>query len=214
MIQLAGQLVPVKLDAEHNGQAKAAEYKVQGFPAILFLDKDGKKYGAIAGYLPPKEFAAEMEKYLNAFKDLPALEERVRKDPNDVEALGQLIPIRSSLGEPQACEELLERLLKADAKNEKGLHSKACAAVGDCHQGMQAFEKAIPFFRKAAESGKTPTEIAYARLSIAACSLDAQDPKTAVAECEAVLQLKDVTAEDKETAEKMLQHARGAGEGK
>ena len=42
MIQLTGQFVPVKLNAEKDGKAAKDKYHVQGYPTILFINAAGE----------------------------------------------------------------------------------------------------------------------------------------------------------------------------
>jgi thioredoxin-related protein len=65
---LAGQFVPVKLNAEKEGAALARKHQVSGFPTILFIDPSGKVRAGIEGYMPAKPFAAELRKIGQAHK--------------------------------------------------------------------------------------------------------------------------------------------------
>lgn len=73
--KLRDEWVSVKVNAE-NGQMTGAyedttrtypqltrHFGVQGFPTLLFLDKDGKKVGVIPGFLKAKEFARALDYY-------------------------------------------------------------------------------------------------------------------------------------------------------
>lgn len=63
----AAKMVSLKIDAEKGeGPQLAQKYQVSGFPMILFLDKTGRVVHQVVGYLPPAEFAAEMDKALAA----------------------------------------------------------------------------------------------------------------------------------------------------
>lgn len=67
--------VSIKVNAEDgtkrgtfNGKAMTypeltRHFQVQGFPALLFLDKDGKPAGMIPGFLPAKEFGRALDYY-------------------------------------------------------------------------------------------------------------------------------------------------------
>lgn len=57
--QLA-RLVPVRLNAEGNGRAEAARFRVNSFPVIAFLDATGRQVARIPGFLPAPAFLEEL----------------------------------------------------------------------------------------------------------------------------------------------------------
>jgi thiol:disulfide interchange protein len=54
------RLVPVRLNAEGNGRAEAARFRVNSFPVIAFLDATGRQVARIPGFLPPPAFLEEL----------------------------------------------------------------------------------------------------------------------------------------------------------
>jgi thiol:disulfide interchange protein len=64
VVQLAKQLVPVKVNGEREGAQAARLYGVKSFPTVLFVDRFGKVVHTVGGYLEPKEFAGEMDRAL------------------------------------------------------------------------------------------------------------------------------------------------------
>ena len=66
VVNLAQKLIAVKINPEINtdNAALANKYQLEGTPTILFLSAKGKKLHSILGFIPPKEFAVEMEKAL------------------------------------------------------------------------------------------------------------------------------------------------------
>lgn len=215
--------VSVKLDAEKDGTAQAARYKVTGFPTILFLDpaalpepgkeegsaKEGEVVGKIVGYMPGGPFADEMKKIETAAKDFPKLTERVQKDPSDVEAIGRLAVMLHQRGDIKKAAELLDQGEKLDPKNAKGLLTLAYNAVADDYQEAQKFDQAIPLFRKAAETGGKDVEaIAYALTSIAVCQASQQKFAEAIPDLESVLKLEGISKDSRMQAEQMLMQLR------
>ncbi len=53
-------MVPLKIDVDHGGRDLARKWGVSGLPTILVLGPDGKELGRIPGYLPAKDFLAEV----------------------------------------------------------------------------------------------------------------------------------------------------------
>lgn len=215
------QFVSIKLDAENDGAAQAARYAVTGFPTILFLDpanlpepgkekeagkaKPGEVAGKIVGYMPGEPFAAEMKKINAAAKDLPTLAARVEKDPNDLEAIGRLAAIQHQRGNAARAAELLAQGEKLDPQNAKGQLTRAYNAVGDDLQEAGAIDKALPMFRKAADTaGKDDEAKGYALVSIAVCLASQQKFAEAIPEVEAALKLEGLPRADREQAESIL----------
>lgn len=58
------QFVPLKMDAEDNGegQAFAKKLEIRGYPCTVVLDANGKVRGMFYGYRKPNEFPAELSK--------------------------------------------------------------------------------------------------------------------------------------------------------
>lgn len=169
MIQLTGQVVPIRLDAEKGeGKTVARKYNVTGFPTILFINEAGKVEDNIGGYLPPAGFTQKMQEALSVH-DLPNLQARYKSSPGDVALVSKLVTSLAAKGDAGQATAMLAQHEKLDPKNSKGLLSKSYSAVGDLYQNSQNFDKAIPFFRKAVQTGKTPYDLAYAHISIASC---------------------------------------------
>jgi thiol:disulfide interchange protein len=64
VVTLAKQFVSIKLNPEKD-KKNGKLFKVEGFPAIIFLDSKGKEINRIGGYLPAEEFLGEMQKALD-----------------------------------------------------------------------------------------------------------------------------------------------------
>jgi len=52
--------VPLKMNAEQEGQTAAGVYGVRGFPTVLFLKPNGDLVYMIKGFRRPTDFAKEM----------------------------------------------------------------------------------------------------------------------------------------------------------
>lgn len=212
VIQLTGQFVPVKLNAEKDGKSVAGKYGVQGFPTILFINASGVVEGRIGGYMPPAGFSEQLQTISQAHRDFPLLLARYKKDPQDAEAAGRLAAIYAGRGEIRPAEEARANAEKGDPGNTKDYLTKAYNALGDYYQEKQDFGKAIPLFEKAAGTGKTVLDITYARLSIAVCYFAQQKTKEAIPALEAVIAMPNATKEDKAQAQQMLDAAKKRGQ--
>ncbi|MEP6756895.1 MAG: thioredoxin fold domain-containing protein [Chthonomonadales bacterium] len=193
--QLASSMAPVKINAEKEGVALAKKYKVAGFPTILFLNADGDVEGKIGGYMPPEAFGAEMEKFQKSHVELPKMRAAIQKDPHNVAAAAFLAGNTAGKGEKEQAEKYLAVVVAGDPTNKSGHTAEAYNAVGDMYQEHNSFDKAIGYFSKAAAVGKTPKDLAYANMSIAACDFSLNKPKEARAAVNAALKIKGVPAD-------------------
>lgn len=60
VVRALAAVVPVRLDAEGDGQPEAQRLGVRGYPTIVFMDSDGREVGRIPGYLDPAPFLQEL----------------------------------------------------------------------------------------------------------------------------------------------------------
>lgn len=64
--QALSRVVAVRLDAEKNGRAEAARFRVNSFPVTAFLDSTGAQVARIPGFLPAPAFLEELQDVLAA----------------------------------------------------------------------------------------------------------------------------------------------------
>ncbi|HJY63892.1 MAG TPA: thioredoxin fold domain-containing protein, partial [Ignavibacteria bacterium] len=75
-----------KIDAEKGeGVEFAKKYKVNGYPAILFLDGDGVEIDRINGYFPVAQFKRFMEDYSKGINTTKDLEAKLKTEPDNIE---------------------------------------------------------------------------------------------------------------------------------
>ncbi len=231
VVKEAEKFVPVKINAEKEGDemAVAQAYGITGFPTILFLDpkdafdpssakkkaegesKDKKKsqatglVGKIVGYMPAEPFKEKMDSIATAYKEFPALVEKYQKNPEDVAFAKQMIIAYQLRGDGARAAEVLEDLEKRGVK--EGL-ATAYNAVGDSYQEKGEFDKAIPYFEKAAEQAKSPKDKAYAKMSIAICYASMGQFAQSVPLLEEITSMGDEVKDEKAQAENILTQIR------
>ncbi|HZT44016.1 MAG TPA: tetratricopeptide repeat protein [Chthonomonadaceae bacterium] len=205
MIQATGQVVPIKINAEKGGgPAIAKKYGVQGYPTILFINGDGEVENKIGGYEDPAPFANDLKDIVQTHKEFPILLARHKDHPNDLETTGKLAVLYAKRGDETKASDLIAEAEKTDPNNSKGYLTKAYNALGDDHQNQGQFDKAIPLFRKAADTGKKPDDVAYARMSIAVCYLQQNKLSEAVPDLKAVAAMPDAPKDLKDQAQAIL----------
>ncbi len=229
VIKLSEQFVPVKVNAETEGEqmAFAQAYGITGFPTILFLDpkeafdpatakkkpesKDEEKnaatglVGKVVGYLPAEPFSERLESIVKSYKEFPSLVKKYKGDPGDVAFAKEMIVAYQLRGDIDRAEAILKDLEKRGVKDDL---STAYNAVGDSYQEKGDFEAAIPYFQKAAEQAKTPKDKAYAQMSIAVCYASMGQFAESVPLLEEITKMGDGVEEEKAQAENILTQIR------
>jgi thioredoxin-related protein len=98
VIELASNFISVKINAESTeGRPIAQKYSVRGFPTILFLDPNGNEIYKIGGYLPPEQYASELEKVLEHGSSLNTPAQPDALEPNDTREKARLIRVGETL---------------------------------------------------------------------------------------------------------------------
>ena len=67
VVDLAQKFVPVKINTDKQPDV-AKKYDISGIPVILFLNEKGSVKHKIEGFMPPEQFAKEMEVALGKAK--------------------------------------------------------------------------------------------------------------------------------------------------
>jgi hypothetical protein len=187
VIQLTGQVVPVRLDAEAEGYPVAQRYQVMGFPMILFLNGAGTVEGQMYGFRPPASFTQEVRTILQAHKDFPILQDRYRANQKDVEAVGKLAGIYAIRGNVDRSKAYLAWGTRLDPQNKKGYLTHACVLLGGIYEEARQFGSALPLFIRAAQTGKDPYDVTFAHLHVALCHIMGRQPDAAMTDLKAAL---------------------------
>ena len=201
--------IPVKINAEKEGQAAAAKYGVRSYPTILFIDGNGQVAGRIGGYAPPAPFAEQMQKIAASARQFPAAVSAYKANPNNTAAAAKITELYANRGDAKNAVSAYAYVKKNDPANAKGYLVKAANNIGDLFQSTGDLDKAVPFFEQAARVAKTSGDAAYAHMSIAACYAQMRDTGKAVAALKAGLANPKVSASDKKELQTMLNQING-----
>lgn len=194
--------MPLKVNAEKEGQALAKQYKVEGFPTILFVDAKGELFAKIGGYMPPEGFSEEMAKALKTHKELPAIQAKLKANANDPEANARMAGICAAREQP---DKAVAHLAKSEKAGYKGAAmAPAYNAVGDHYQTAREFDKAIGYFKKGDAAATNPKDRAYSQVSIMVCHLSKGDKNAAKAVAKTLAVLKGAPAEYVKMAQDVL----------
>lgn len=196
MIKLAGQLVPLKVNAEKEGVDLAKKYKVSGYPTIVFVDADGEVWGEIGGYMDPAPFLDAMNGIIDVHKVYPGAVKTLKSKPNDGKANGQIARVHAVKGKLKEAAAAISKMEKAKYKGKDT--AKAYYGVGDAYQTAEKYETAIGYFKKADAAGKSAKNVkdrSYALVSILSCYMSMQDMENAKKYGKILISLKGATKE-------------------
>jgi tetratricopeptide (TPR) repeat protein len=204
VIKLSGQLVPIKLDAEKEGQAVAKKYNVSGYPTILFLNSTGEVVYKIGGYMPPADFAGQMENAI-LVGHLPQIESQVKKNPSDTASLAKLVRVYAGKGDVAKAASNLQRL--EAAKPAPTVMAQVYNAMGDMYQTAEKWDPSVDNFKKALAAANVVRDNnakAYALISIATVLSQSNRMKEAAPYLKELLAMGPEKAPYEETAKAML----------
>ncbi len=164
------QVIPLRMDAEHNGVAEARKYDIQAFPTVVFLDANGNEYGRVQGYLPTPQFVAQIDQITAFYHKVPQLERSFNASPRNAKLGAQLVQLYAQQGRMGLAAHTLARIPQIHA-NAQYLY--ACNInLGRAYANGNKLDTARACFKKAlAYSGK-PDEKSIAYVYLAFC--DAQ----------------------------------------
>lgn len=195
--------VPVKVNAEKEGVATAKKYHVTGYPTILFLKPSGEVAWKIVGYMPPADFAKQMDMAQGVETELPKLEAEFHNSGGNAEIDSKLISYYGGMDSLDKIQKVLPSLDRLSSGSPSAQLGSAYNAAGDAYQNAGKNKEAIDLFRKGEMTGK-PEQIAYARISMAQCYFALNDPKSAVPVLKAFLSMGPEADSYRKSAEAML----------
>lgn len=206
VIELSAQVVPIKINAEKDsGPTLREKYNVSGYPTIVFINpQTGERFARIVGYLAPKAFKLQAGRIIQGYKDLPDLEKRFSKNPNDGKLNIKLAIIYALQENTTKAESHLGKAL--DAKFEGSELAQAYNAIADVYQNSDKYDTAIDYFRKAEQAAKDSWDKSYAKLSIVFCYLAKRDNENAKKEVQDLLKMPNIDPDHKKMAEDVLKY--------
>lgn len=116
------------------GKTRFERFGVEKVPTILFVRPDGSLDDRITGYVPVKEFVAELERIRAGRETLSGLRAAVGKQPDDLALQLRLARKLQALGDPAAAAKAIEAIVAKDpkARSEPGAEARLmqiCDAV-------------------------------------------------------------------------------------
>jgi thioredoxin-related protein len=207
VIEAAGKMISVKLDAE-NGEGKpaAAKYKVRGFPTILFLDSSGGVVGKVGGYMPPEPFMKKLTQIQKDHQELAGLLEKTKSGSVDAASAARLASIYANRDDLKSAAQWVGVAEKEGA--DKAKLAPVYNSLGDAYQESEQFDKAIAQFRKAISGAADPNDKVYAYHSITACLASQEKFDDALVEAQNAEKVQGVSEASKKQSQLMVSRLR------
>jgi len=144
------RIVPVRIDPDKDGKARARRLGVSSYPTIVFFAPDGGELGRIAGFRPPDQFIPAMGDILADPRSEAELRELIASNPEDAAALYALskrLAFRSDAESAGERLSLLRSAVEKDPSNGREVGAQAqidWVAAGLARMRWLAFVDQIP----------------------------------------------------------------------
>ncbi len=168
------QVVPLRLDAEHNGLAQAKKYDVQAFPTVVFLDGNGNEYGRVQGYLPTPQFVSQIQQITSLYKKVPQMQRSFNSAPHNAKLGAELVQLYAQQGRDSLASSMIARIPHTHA-NAQYLY--ACDInLGRSYANANKLVAARSCFNSALKFSGKPDEKALAYIYLAFCDAQQHSP--------------------------------------
>ena len=204
VIAASRAFVPVRLNATMDGSFYAREYRVNRFSTIYFLEPSGRVVSRAVGFQPVAQLLFEMNRAMQVYRERKVFEPRLKRNPNDLEAMIVMAKARALAVDPLGARALLERAEVLLPPEGNSRIAGAYNALGDYYQSEGQHDLAIGLFMKAKAASKNPADSAYAQISIGSSYLQSGRNALAIAALRSALEIKGISPRDRMTAERLL----------
>ena len=149
--KLSKEFFCLKYDAEQGeGKELAKKFNVISYPTIMILDKDGNEIDRVLDYEDPDSFIKMVFDYSEGKGSINALEDRLKKEPNNIPVLFKVGEKYAFRGEEQKADKYLNKIIELDPKNSKGYSDKALYSLGKYlySKSLSNYSKALGIFNE------------------------------------------------------------------
>lgn len=154
--------VAIKVDGEvDDGPAIMRRYHVVGFPTLLVLRPDGTELDRVFGFQAGPDLAGTLRGFREGQGTLAQRIVEMRAHPDDLDIVTD-VTVRSIVrGDMQTARPLVQRIVRADADNRRGLASKVLFHVARYHylRGADDYRAALGAFEDLARRYPASEEV-------------------------------------------------------
>lgn len=178
VVSAAKNVVMVKLNVEdgREGTSAATKYNVTKLPTILFLKANGAVVHT-SGFMPPKEFAEDMQRASDIHKNLDGWLAKFKKNPNDLANTRQLAKTWLEAGKLAEAERGADIVAKQSPKDKEV--ARLYIGLGQRHAMDGDTAKAHTLFTKALASAASPMDAASCNYFLGICAMTRRDKASA-----------------------------------
>ena len=162
-VLLSDEFALCRLDGEKEGKPQVRDYRVDMYPALLFVDSGGRLVGKATGYQDPDAYLARM---VSCLPD--AVVERLKAAPaDDMVSAAKLVVIDAGRGRLDDAASLMSRLDRAsDSPTDRAAVAAANHALGSAYLAASQYASAGPCFEKVAAFAASPHELDQAHTAL------------------------------------------------
>lgn len=202
----AEPFVPVKLNAEREGERLAGAFGVTSFPTILFFDPEGGYEGGITTYAPAPIFAEMLRDMHGRILAYHSLEAQVAQNPNDPRLTAHLA---AAFAERRRTDDAIQQASLSEASGGSNELAFAFNAIGDSLL-QNDDHVAANYYQKALKIGASPDDRISAYLGLGQVSADRNDRPGVIYQLKSALAIPNLTRQDRVRLKAMLKMTEGS----
>ena len=162
-VLLSDEFALCRLDGEKEGKPQVKDYRVDMYPALVFVDSGGRLVGKATGYQNPDAYLSRMVGFLPE-----SVVVRLKAAPaNDIISAAKLVVIEAGRGRIDDAASLMPRLDRAtNDPADRIAVTAANHALGTAYVAASQYASAGPCFEKVAALAASPDELGQAHTAL------------------------------------------------
>ncbi|MBL7074793.1 tetratricopeptide repeat protein [candidate division KSB1 bacterium] len=146
-IKFSKDFVMLKVNAKED-TILAQNYRIAGYPTIVYLDPNGQEVDRLYGYFPPQEFIQKIRDYQQGKGTLAALLESEKERPDSLDLLMEIGEKYSGRREREKADAIYQKVVDLDPENNLGKSDDALFQIARQRLRGKLYEEAVRKFRE------------------------------------------------------------------
>jgi tetratricopeptide (TPR) repeat protein len=147
VIALSEDMIFVKAEAKKD-TTMGSQYKIAGFPTVIFMKSSGEEIDRIYGYLPPDDFVTTIKNYLQGKETLGDMKNRFQADSTDVELAFKLADKYEARRGYDEAFYYYQKVVDLDPEDKKGKSQDALFNIAWLEIRKKDYPEAIDAFKR------------------------------------------------------------------
>ena len=126
-----------------EGKTLIEQYKISGFPSVVFVDSAGEEIDRIIGYLPPDKFLSEIQRVQRGENTIPDLINRATENPDDFNIWKSLAQKYEDRGDLPSTVEVWESIAEANIGDKASVNYKLVELYAHINKDVSGLEKFV-----------------------------------------------------------------------